>query len=1014
MNPEHKSPTIGGHPSFRPPRPGLPVNVGAPIRPTMQGMPIRPINPPPVRPPGVPSPMRPVPSQINSNNAPSMMKQAISPPLTRPLPISPSAVSQGLPQLGEVTSSMQNMHIQQGNLPVNTPTPHSNKPRRVYAVNPEIMASTQPQQQYTQPQQQYPQQPFQQPQTQPYQQPHNPQKQPPWPNNLQPTIPASISQPLSQKQLPVQTPSPAPRHHHQSAAAGIGYTNAPYTHTRQQLPPELRPPENRSRIDPDQMPAPVQVREQDEHLFGNKYHSTIDKERLPLSTTQYIGLDEGNCNPRFMRSTLNHIPQSKEIKYVSKLPMGLVVAPLAKGLPEEEGIQVVQHGEDGPIRCTRCRAYINPWCVFTHGGSHFECNICNHSNVVPDWYFANIDISGRRIDSHERPELRYGSVEFDVPADYYSDRAPAPLRYVFALDVSVLSIQTGMLQSQRRGAKVANEIAIITFDKDVHFYNLSSSLGNAQMLVVSDIEEIFVPLKEGFFANPAESKDVICNLLDALPQMFKSTTRAESVYAVAIKGILQAMKSTGGQSFVFQTCLPNYGTDMLKPRDDKNLYGTEKEKTLLLPQNERYKELAKECANHGVCVNSWVFPTQYMDLATISTLSQLTGGDLRYYPSFEHNREKHRIVYQLNHDLHRNTGFDGVMRIRCSNGLQVLDHYGHCHMSTYTDINLAGIDEDKSIAAMLKHDGKLPVNKGISFQCALLYTTREGQRRVRVHNLQLPVTSQISDVFKFGDIDTAVTVIIRQTIFDLYHKNRKDIQKKLMDLCVDILTAYRVNCASSTSPGQLILPEAFKLLPVYIHSAVRTGILRGVGNDIHADSRVAAMSLFNSMTISETVWTLYPRMYAIHTLGDYGVPDERGDIQLPPMVRTSYERLDSQGAYLLDTGSDLYLWLGNNLSPECIHALFNTDSLEGIDPNMIVLPSLPTDLSTRVHHIMHKLQSQRNRYLAFHIVRQDKDALEFMFATWMCEDRNAEIQNYVDYMCVLHRRIQEEMKKLDN
>lgn len=60
---------------------------------------------------------------------------------------------------------------------------------------------------------------------------------------------------------------------------------------------------------------------------------------------------------------------------------------------------------------------------------------------------------------------------------------------------------------------------------------------------------------------------------------------------------------------------------------------------------------------------------------------------------------------------------------------------------------------------------------------------------------------------------------------------------------------------------------------------------------------------------------------------------------------------------------------------------------------------------------MRHLQSQRSRYLALHIVRQEKDQIEFLFSTWMSEDRNADIQTYVDYMCVLHRKIQDEMKK---
>ncbi|CAO3661283.1 unnamed protein product [Rhizopus microsporus] len=960
---------------------------GAPIRPTTQ-QPIRPMRPP--MPPVVgTAPVPPGQRPPMMNVRPSMVphpqqRPPISQPMVRPISSPQQPMASPMQQQQPMTqtnliSPMQNLNLQ--------PQPQQGaihgKPRRVYAVNPELTSTTAT--------------------------PPVPQKGP-WPNSLQP---------------PLQGTSSHVRPH-ASAAAGVGYTNAPYTHSEQPLPPELRPPtQPRPRIDPDQMPAPVQVREQDQEIFEGKFFGTLERDRVPLATTQFIALDQGNCSPRFMRSTMDRIPFSKELADKSKLPLGLVIQPLAKNKPEEVPVQVVDHGPDGPIRCSRCRAYINPWCQFTHGGSKFECNVCAHLNEVPSWYFANIDMSGRRIDANERPELRYGTVEFEVPKEYYSTRQPAPLTYVFAIDVSVLAIQSGMLQAVCEGikaalydehgnAKMKNRIGIITFDKDVQFYNLSASLSSAQMLVVSDIADMFVPLQDGFLVDPTESKNVIIELLNTLPHMFKDTIRPESVYTSAVRGGLQALKETGGHLYIFQTCLPNYGPDALKPRDDKSLYGTEKEKNLITPQSDKYKQLGEECVKNGVCVNTWVFPSQYMDLSTVRIVSHLTGGDLRYYPGFKLG-DKYSVLYQLNHDLHRETGFDGVLRVRCSDGLQVMDHYGACHMSTYTDVDLAGIDEDKALVAVMKHDGKLDLNRGASFQCALLYTTRDGRRRVRVHNLHLTVTSQISDVFRYGDVDATMSVVLRQAIFSLLQKNRKEIHSKLTDTCVDILTAYRNNCASSTSPGQLILPEAFKLLPVYVHGAIRSTVLRGVGIDMNIDTRAAGMSLFNSLSITELVWTLYPRMFALHKLRpEDGVVDMKGQVKLPCMIRTSYERLEADGAYLVDTGSSLFFWLGQKISQNFLQEVFGISTLDQIDPNMIALPTFNTDLSQKIHHIIRQLQSQREKYLRLVIVRQEKDAVEFLFSTWMSEDRNAEVQTYVDYMCVLHRKIQEEMKRLNN
>lgn len=50
------------------------------------------------------------------------------------------------------------------------------------------------------------------------------------------------------------------------------------------------------------------------------------------------------------------------------------------------------------------------------------------------------------------------------------------------------------------------QMGVITFDKDVHFYNLTEGLAQPQMLVVSDLDDIFVPLQDGMFVNAQGSR----------------------------------------------------------------------------------------------------------------------------------------------------------------------------------------------------------------------------------------------------------------------------------------------------------------------------------------------------------------------------------------------------------------------------------------------------------------------------------------------------------------------------
>jgi protein transport protein SEC24 len=194
---------------------------------------------------------------------------------------------------------------------------------------------------------------------------------------------ASQKSPLSSPQAPAPWPHGLPQQPQHSPIRPMQQTVP--QQQQQQLNPNIVPPQQpRPRVDPDQMPAPVQVREYDQKLHGGKFIGTCDREHIPLSTTDFLSMDQGNCNPRFMRSVTNSMPRNKELADVSALPIGLVVQPLAALAREEEPIHVVDHGPEGPVRCTRCKAYINPWCSFTQGGNRFLCNICGHSSEGKD------------------------------------------------------------------------------------------------------------------------------------------------------------------------------------------------------------------------------------------------------------------------------------------------------------------------------------------------------------------------------------------------------------------------------------------------------------------------------------------------------------------------------------------------------------------------------------------------------------------------------------------------------
>lgn len=60
-----------------------------------------------------------------------------------------------------------------------------------------------------------------------------------------------------------------------------------------------------------------------------------------------------------------------------------------------------------------------------------------------------------------------------------------------------------------RAEESAIRVGFVTYNKVLHFYNVKSSLAQPQMMVVSDVADMFVPLLDGFLVNVNESRAVI-------------------------------------------------------------------------------------------------------------------------------------------------------------------------------------------------------------------------------------------------------------------------------------------------------------------------------------------------------------------------------------------------------------------------------------------------------------------------------------------------------------------------
>uniref|UniRef100_A0A8B9CJ85 SEC24 homolog C, COPII coat complex component n=1 Tax=Anser brachyrhynchus TaxID=132585 RepID=A0A8B9CJ85_9AVES len=736
----------------------------------------------------------------------------------------------------------------------------------------------------------------------------------------------------------------------------------------------------------------------------------------PLVTTNFLVKDQGNASPRYIRCTSYNIPCTSDMAKQSQVPLAAVIKPLATLPPDETLPYLVDHGESGPVRCNRCKAYMCPFMQFIEGGRRFQCCFCSCVTEVPPHYFQHLDHTGKRVDFYDRPELSLGSYEFLATVDYCkNNKFPSPPAFIFMIDVSYNAVKSGLVRLiceelkslldylPREGnmEESAIRVGFVTYNKVLHFYNVKSSLAQPQMMVVSDVADMFVPLLDGFLVNVNESRTVIISLLDQIPEMFADTRETETVFGPVIQAGLEALKAAecAGKLFIFHTSLPiAEAPGKLKNRDDKKLINTDKEKTLFQPQTSFYNNLAKDCVAQGCCVDLFLFPNQYLDVATLGIVTYQTGGSIYKYAYFQVRTDQDRFLNDLRRDVQKEVGFDAVMRVRTSTGIRATDFFGAFFMSNTTDVEMAGLDCDKTITVEFKHDDKLSEDSGALLQCALLYTSCAGQRRLRIHNLSLNCCTQLADLYRNCETDTLINYLAKYAYRGVLNSPVKTVRDALINQCAQILACYRKNCASPSSAGQLILPECMKLLPVYLNCVLKSDVLQP-GLEVTTDDRAYIRQLVTSMDVAETNVFFYPRLLPV-------VTDVDSD-SLPAAIRNSEERLSKGDIYLLENGLNIFVWVGVNVQQGLIQNLFGVSSFSQISSTLNTLPVLENPFSKKVRSIIDMLQVQRSRYMKLIIVKQE-DKLEMLFKQFLVEDKSLTGgASYVDFLCHMHKEIRQ-------
>jgi protein transport protein SEC24 len=344
----------------------------------------------------------------------------------------------------------------------------------------------------------------------------------------------------------------------------------------------------------------------------------------------------------------------------------------------------------------------------------------------------------------------------------------------------------------------------------------------------------------------------------------------------------------------------------------------------------------------------------------------------------------------------RNIGFEALLRVRCSTGLRAATFEGNIVLSGNNDVELAAVDSSRTLLCGMLYDNSFPAGSSFAYiQTALLYTTRFGERLVRVFNLRLPVVTTLFNVFKGADLDCIMNYYLRCAAKEL-KKNAevKEKKEKILYHCAELLSVYRKNCASNKPSAQLILPDSLKLFPVYTCSLWKNELLRA--GHVKSDRRAFLIHEVLSMPVELSIPFIYPTLVCL--LDDF----PEGSIS--PALACTAESIKPDSAYLFENGFEMFLFIGPQCPSSFYLEVFGFDNPKAINFDLSDIPVLENQLNKKLRNLVDLLRHRRRRYMSLTIATaasKNENLLQY----YLVEDKGENSRSYHDTLRYIHSKI---------
>ena len=293
--------------------------------------------------------------------------------------------------------------------------------------------------------------------------------------------------------------------------------------------------------------------------------------------------------------------------------------------------------------------------------------------------------------------------------------------------------------------------------------------------------------------------------------------------------------------------------------------------------------------------------------------------------------------------LSRKHVWESVFRIRLSMGFRAGEALGNIQIKQKTqDLVLAPtMDSDRVIMYEFERtkddtnqdqSGRLNrISKKFLFvQSALLYSSSEGQRRIRCHNMAIPLTTSVNEAFEFIDVVTISALLARKALNRFDRMANVEATRSVIEASMNNMCKANHRTARLEKGEQFQFSENMEYLIIYILGLLKSQIISipPIMNQIDTvDKLVYTKFQVNHMSPDEVLALFNPQIICVSDR-------QLNDQEYPPLEALERTSIRPDGIYLLYNSISIYMYIGRQADPFFFFELFQATDFNQINKAM--------------------------------------------------------------------------------